>query len=338
MYKDQGYDFKGMYIGGGTPTITMNRLLETLNITKNIFNIKEISVETNPNHITEKNLQLLKDAGVNRLSVGVQSFDDNILRHIGRYEKYGSGYEIQEKLKNVIGEFDTLNVDLIFNIPIQTEESLKQDLDIIDDLLPEQVTFYPLMTAPSVEAVLRKSLGPVEYKKEKKFYFIILDRMKKNYTGSTAWCFSRKKSMIDEYIIAYDKYVGVGSGAFGYFKDCIYVNTFSLDEYICKIKNNEFPVGRVKKFSEKENKQYFLLMKLFGLTLYKTVFETESGQNYKKALWLEMLLLKLSRSVKESDSVIELTDRGKYYWVIAMREFFIAVDTMRDYCRQMVEP
>jgi coproporphyrinogen III oxidase-like Fe-S oxidoreductase len=327
-----------MYIGGGTPTITMNRLLETLNITKNIFNIKEISVETNPNHITEKNLQLLKDAGVNRLSVGVQSFDDNILRHIGRYEKYGSGYEIQEKLKKVIGEFDTLNVDLIFNIPIQTEESLKRDLDIIDDLLPEQVTFYPLMTAPSVEAVLRKSLGPVEYKKEKKFYFIILDRMKKNYTGSTAWCFSRKKSMIDEYIIAYDKYVGAGSGAFGYFKDCIYVNTFSLDEYICKIKNNEFPVGRVKKFSEKENKQYFLLMKLFGLTLYKTVFETESGQNYKKALWLEMLLLKLSRSVKESDSVIELTDRGKYYWVMAMREFFIAVDTMRDYCRQMVEP
>lgn len=338
MYKDIGYDFKGMYIGGGTPTITMNRLLETLNITKNIFNIKEISVETNPNHITEKNLQLLKNAGVNRLSVGVQSFDDNILRHIGRYEKYGSGYEIQEKLKNAIGEFDTLNVDLIFNIPIQTEESLKQDLDIIDYLLPEQVTFYPLMTAPSVEAVLRKSLGPVEYKKEKKFYFIILDRMKKNYTGSTAWCFSRKKSMIDEYIIAYDKYVGVGSGAFGYFKDCIYVNTFSLDEYICKIKNNEFPVGRVKKFSEKENKQYFLLMKLFGLTLYKTVFETESGQNYKKALWLEMLLLKLSRSVKESDSVIELTDRGKYYWVIAMREFFIAVDTMRDYCRQMMEP
>ena len=337
MYKSRGYDFKGMYIGGGTPTISMNRLLETLSITKDIFNISETSVETNPNHLTEQNVQLLKDAGVNRLSVGVQSFDDNILKSIGRYEKYGSGHEIRAKIKNVTGEFDTLNIDLIFNYPVQTEGSLKQDLDIIDDLLPEQVTCYPLMAAPSVEAGLKASLGPVEYRKEKKFYRIILDRMRKNYTGSTAWCFSRKKSMIDEYIIKYEKYVGAGSGAFGYFNDCIYINTFSIDEYILKIKNNEFPVGRVKKFSEKENMYYFLLMKLFGLSLDKAVFETESGKGFKKALRLELLLLKLSRSVKESERTIELTDRGKYYWVMAMREFFIAVDTMRDYCRKMVE-
>ncbi len=337
MYQRLGYDFKGMYIGGGTPTIMMDQLIETLAVTREMFSVQEISVETNPNHLTEANLHLLKNAGVNRLSVGVQSFDDKLLRHIGRYAKYGSAQQIKEKLKSAIGLFDTLNVDLIFNMPVQTHKSLEQDLDVIEELLPEQVTFYPLMTAPSVEIVLNNSLGPISYKKEKLFYFIILDRMKKNYTGSTAWCFSRKKSMIDEYIIAYDKYIGAGSGAFGYFNDCIYINTFALDEYVRKIQHHEFPVTRVKQFTEQENIYYFLLMKLFGLSLPKAVFNTEQGRYYKKKLRLEMLLLKLSRSIAEKADSIELTDKGKYYWVMAMREFFIAVDTMRDHCREKLQ-
>ena len=112
MYKAFGYDFKGMYIGGGTPTIAMGRLIELLQFTKEHFSITEVSVETNPNHVTDDNLRLLKAAGVNRLSVGVQSFDDALLRHIGRYEKYGSGREIQEKLKSAAGIFDTLNIEL----------------------------------------------------------------------------------------------------------------------------------------------------------------------------------------------------------------------------------
>ncbi|MEI6126342.1 MAG: coproporphyrinogen III oxidase family protein [Pseudomonadota bacterium] len=337
MYKKLGYDFKAMYIGGGTPTILMDRLIDTIAFTKNNFAVAEISVETNPNHMTEHNLTLLKHAGVNRLSVGVQSFDDVILKNIGRYEKYGSGEEIIEKLKNAAALFDTLNVDLIFNMPIQTEESLKRDLDRIEELLPDQVTFYPLMTAPSVEAVLKKSLGPISYKKEKQFYFMILNRMKKNYTGSTAWCFSRKKSMIDEYIVAYDKYAGAGSGAFGYFNDCIYINTFSLDEYVSKVNKGELPVTRVKRFSDRENLYYFILMKLFGLSLDKKAFEKAFSKSYGSSIWFETLILKLSGAIQESDTAVTLTDRGRYYWVMAMREFFIAVDTMRDYCKNMVK-
>jgi len=75
MYKAFGYDFSGMYIGGGTPTIAIDRLLETIGLAKNIFSIKEISVETNPNHLTDEKMDLLSGAGINRLSVGVQSFD-----------------------------------------------------------------------------------------------------------------------------------------------------------------------------------------------------------------------------------------------------------------------
>ena len=338
MYKNLGYDFKGMYIGGGTPTISLDGLIRVLDYCRDNFSIKEISVETNPNHLTDRHLKILKDKGVNRLSVGVQSFDDKILKAIGRFEKYGSGSDIQKKLRDARGIFDTLNVDLIFNMPLQDDASLRADLDIIDSLLPDQVTFYPLMTAPSVEAALRSTLGAVDFRKEKRFYFTLLESMRKNYTGSTAWCFSRKKSMIDEYIIAYDKYIGAGSGSFGYFNDCIYITSFSLEEYIAKINKGELPITRVKKFTPRENRYYFFLMKLFGLELDKRAFEQKFGRPYTRELFFETLLLRLARAISETDSTIQLTDRGRYYWVMAMREFFIAVDTMRDACRITTAP
>jgi hypothetical protein len=77
-------------------------------------------------------------------------------------------------------------------------------------------------------------------------------------------------------------------------------------------------------------------MKMFGLSIYKNAFETKFGINCKRDLWLELRLLKLTRAIKESNNLIELTDRGAYYWVMAMREFFIAVDTMRDHCRKII--
>jgi len=337
LYKDLGCGFRGMYIGGGTPTILMDELLALIAFTRESFGVTEISVETNPNHLTAANLQALRQAGINRLSVGVQSFDDDLLRHMGRFEKYGSGGAIKEKLQSALGVFDTLNLDLIFNLPAQTEKSLCRDLDCIDELLPDQVTFYPLMTAPSVEAVLRSTLGPLDYRKEKLFYFRILNSMRHKYTGSTAWCFSRKKAMIDEYIINYEQYAGAGSGAFGYCNNCMYINSFSLDEYVEKIEKGEIPVTRVKRFTKREAMYYFMLMKLFGLSLDKGQFKKSFGKDIRQALPLEMLLLRLSGAVKESAASIELTDRGRYYWVMAMREFFIAVDTMRDYCRSMVQ-
>lgn len=125
IYKELNYDFCGLYAGGGTPTVLMDELEETLHLARSIFYIKEISVETNPNHLTPSNIKKLKSMGINRLSVGVQSFNDEILK-AERYHKYGSGKEIQDRLKETLGHFDTLNVDMIFNFPIQTMEILEK--------------------------------------------------------------------------------------------------------------------------------------------------------------------------------------------------------------------
>ena len=86
-------------MGGGTPTVLIDELEETLALARDCFQIVEISVETNPNHLTETNLTALNRAGVNRFSVGVQSFDNRRLKDMYRDEKYGSGDDIRDRLK-----------------------------------------------------------------------------------------------------------------------------------------------------------------------------------------------------------------------------------------------
>jgi len=91
LYKNRGFDFRSVYVGGGTPTIMIDELYEAIADAKTLFSVKEISVETNPNCLADKDINLLRKMGVSRLSVGVQSFDDGLLRAMERYGTYGGG-------------------------------------------------------------------------------------------------------------------------------------------------------------------------------------------------------------------------------------------------------
>ena len=122
-----GYRFTSLYIGGGTPTILIDELCETIDLARELFPIGEVSCETNPNHLTPEIIEKL-EGRVQRLSVGVQSFDNELLREMGRYQKFGSGEQIQEKIRQAAPHFPSLNVDMIYNFPNQTEEILRRDL------------------------------------------------------------------------------------------------------------------------------------------------------------------------------------------------------------------
>lgn len=88
-YYDLGYSFSSVYVGGGTPTIVPDKLADIILYARSLWPITQVSVETNPSHLNGEILGVLKDIGTNRLSVGVQSFDDGILRSVQRYDKYG---------------------------------------------------------------------------------------------------------------------------------------------------------------------------------------------------------------------------------------------------------
>ncbi|MEA1971113.1 MAG: coproporphyrinogen III oxidase family protein [Thermodesulfobacteriota bacterium] len=332
LYKDKGYNFTSVYVGGGTPTIMMDELERTLLLAADCFNIREISVETNPNHLTQENVDILKKIGVNRLSVGVQSFDDGLLKAMGRYEKYGSGDMIAGRIAEISGQFDTLNADMIFNFPVQTEEILARDLDILINTGVDQVTYYPLMVSESTRRKVKRTLGIVDYRKEKKFYQLISKKLAPYYRFSSAWCFSRRGTMVDEYIVDYDEYAGLGSGSIGYMDGRSYANTFDIPQYIEMLGRGELPLMAARDFTPTQQARYDFLMKLFGLRLDASFLRKKYGGGGTWHLWREIFAFMLVGGLRYKRGTFYLTDRGRYYWVIMMREFFTAVNNFRDFC------
>jgi len=338
LYKNLGYTFGGVYVGGGTPTVLIEELEETLTLAKQSFPLREISVETNPNHLTENNMAALKRCGVNRLSVGVQSFDDKLLRSMERYEKYGSGHDVAERLSQALGQFDTLNADMMFNFPSQELPSLDRDLDILLDIGMDQITYYPLMVSDSTRTTVDRIFGKVSYSKEERFYHRIVERLFPAYRFSSAWCFSKKAAMIDEYIVDYDEYAGLGSGSIGYLNGTCYANTFDIAEYVACIDQGEIPVKAFQNFSLKEQLRYDFIMKLFGMHLDISALRNKHGGVFYRFLWFDILAFFLAGGLRYHQGCFYLTKRGRYLWVIMMREFFIAVNNFRDFCRAQVPP
>lgn len=333
MYRDMGFMFSSIYVGGGTPTVLPQEMANILDHCGNIFSVSEISLETNPNHLRDDILKILLDCGVKRFSVGVQSFDNELLKKMERFHKYGSGEEIKERLAEIMGLFRTVNIDMIFNFPSQTEDSLRRDLDVIREIETDQVTFYPLMVSDMTRRELARTFGRISYKQERDFYRIIDESLSREYSCGTAWCFSRKKGMIDEYIVDYGQYAGAGSGAFGYIDGSVYANTFSLDEYSSTLKSGKLPLFAKKDFSFKERVRYEFMMKLFGTELTISQCERMFQGRFMAELWKEVTALRLLGALEKEGDKLRLTKKGRYLWVIMMREFFTGVNNFRDFCR-----
>ncbi|MCL1997716.1 MAG: coproporphyrinogen III oxidase family protein [Turicibacter sp.] len=336
MYAEKGYKFSTVYFGGGTPTVLMPELLATIGLLKQQFEISEISLETNPNHLDEEHIRPLQEIGVNRLSVGVQSFDDEILKKTGRFGVYGSGAEIVERIERYCKDFPTFNVDMMFNMPVQSEESLRRDLEIIRGLGINQITYYPLMLSAATRKTIEKTMGDVDSRRGRHFYGIISEQLAEDFKGATAWCFNRKDTaaaLVDEYVINYEDYAGVGSGSIGYINGSIYANTFNIEDYIKLAAEGKFPVIARRDCNVREQYLYIFLMQFFGLSLDLGHLRRERG--IFALVWLSpviaFFMLVGGIGILPRKWVLHLRDR--YYWVIMMREFFTAVNNFREYCR-----
>jgi coproporphyrinogen III oxidase-like Fe-S oxidoreductase len=340
MVADLGYAFDSLYIGGGTPTILVDELCETIDLARELFGTLEVSTETNPNHLIPEILEPLKER-VQRMSVGVQSFDDGLLKEMDRYEKYGSGAEILERLQSLEGFFHSLNVDMIFNFPSQTEEILRRDVEMVKASRCNQTTFYPLMASRSVEASLKRTVGMVDYDREARFYKILVDSLADTFELSTAWTFSRiGGGMIDEYIVDYEEYVGIGSGAFSYLRGDIYLTTFSLRDYSATIDRGTMPVAVGSASSSVKNRmRYRFLMSLFGLRLDKKAFERDFGVTVERGLPLEMLFFRVFGGFATDDAEeLTLTEKGRYLAVVMQRTMFAQLNDLRDAARKALAP
>ena len=345
MLKDMGYDFESLYVGGGTPTIMIDELCDTIDQARELFSIDEVSSETNPNHLIPSYLDKLQGR-VQRLSVGVQSFDDNLLKQMDRYDKYGSGAEILERIGEASPYFTSLNVDMIFNFPAQTEDVLISDVERVIESGTSQTTFYPLMASPSVARSLARTVGKVDYAREKVYYEIVSELLAGGddplFEHGSAWTFNKRGTgaagdgaMIDEYVVDYEEYPAIGSGGITYLGNSLYVNTFSVNDYNAAIKAGRMSIMGKTTFSLHDRMRYRFMMQLFGLRLDKRQFEKDFGCTVERGLPVEMAFMKASGAFdRDTADELTLTPRGRYLMVVMMRQFFIGVNNLRDQARE----
>ena len=345
MLKDMGYDFESIYCGGGTPTIMIDELCETLDLARENFHIKEVSSETNPNHLTQPYLNKLKGR-VQRLSVGVQSFDDTLLKQMDRYEKYGSGDEIFERIGEAAPYFDILNVDMIFNFPSQTPDVLMRDVERIKDCGCQQTTFSPLYFSNATTRHMLETLGHPEYAREYEYYKMLDAALAEGpdaaFDRRTVWTFNRRghdlhacgEVPVDEFGVSYEEYPAIGSGSVTHLDGTIYVNTFSLSQYNKDIEAGHMSVMVNTKMTKRDLMVCRYMQELYALRLDYKRFERDFGVSVEKGLPVEMAFMRANGAfATDNDEELTLNVKGRYYALVMQRQFLSGLNELRDQAR-----
>lgn len=274
--KYQGEIIKTIYIGGGTPSsLSMNNLKKLLEIVK-IFKLQEqyeFTFEVNPENITLEKLLLLKKNRVNRISMGIESTSDKLLKYLGRHHNFEM---VQEKIKLIKqASFDNINVDLIYALPIETIDDLQNDLQNIVKLDVNHVSTYSLEIHRNTILGIRNEQN-INEDIDSDMYQVIGAFLKKNgYKHYEVSNFS-KGGYESKHNLVYwhnKEYYGFGLGASSYVNSIRYDNTRSIHEYL----NHHYKLTE-EKLTPKDKISYALILgfRLIG-GINKKEFKKEYG-------------------------------------------------------------
>lgn len=259
---------KTLYIGGGTPSCLTRNELEKLKSIVNTFNLTEdceFTFECNIEDINRDLLSNLKDMGVNRLSIGIESFNKCKLEFMKRKVEFKDAQEKMELARSY--GFDNISVDLMYGIPKEKMHDLKRDLDLILKLNPEHISTYSLIIEDHTLCKVREDENIVPEEEVKMYEYIVKKLSKKGYTHYEISNFA-KPGYESKHNLTYwnnEEYYGFGLGATGYIKGFRYTNTKSLDEYILgHYKMTEDLVSRTEMM---ENEVMLGLRKMKGINL-----------------------------------------------------------------------
>lgn len=321
-----------IYIGGGTPSFIESKYIkEILELVKSRFKIKEeaeITIEVNPGTVNEEKLKDYKETGINRISIGLQSTNNKILKQIGRihtYEEFLNTYNLVRKVG-----FRNINVDLMLALPNQTLEELEESIEKVIKLNPEHISIYSLILEDGTkmeELVNNKKIQLPSDELERKMYWNIKNKLEQNgYTHYEISNFSKKGFESKHNMNCWNQkeYLGFGLAAHSYINNERFCNTNNIEEYIKNIENNNIKsnieICEIQNEEEKK-KEYMLLglRKLEGVNIqeFKNKFVDNPIYLYRKEL--EKLV---NEDLIEIDlNNIKLTNKGLDLANLVWKEF-----------------
>lgn len=279
---------EAIYFGGGTPSVLTEREIETLfNRIKDYFDLKhveEITFEGNPASFTRSKTRLLKSLGVNRVSLGVQTFDDKLGDSIGLIQSEKHSVEAIEWCKEA--GIENISIDMMYNLPAQTKKGWETDLSKIGEYGVNHVSLFPLKVIPGftlfkhIQSNQIPACGSIEFEKELfSMGWDILESYGYHIESTYDFAQPGKQHIYSrKHFWQHKDLLAVGMGVFGEINRCIYQNVGSVSEYVKKLGQNEFPIARWYTAQEKDLPYQYLAMGFRLLCVDRNEFKEKFGE------------------------------------------------------------
>jgi oxygen-independent coproporphyrinogen-3 oxidase len=313
--KHEIHGIETIYFGGGTPslltTLQLKNILETIDENYRVSKVPEITLEANPDDLNPSKLENLKAAGVNRLSIGIQTFEEKHLTWMNRAHSAQEAYECVERAKKL--GIDNISCDFIFGLPNQSFEDLKKDLNRFLTLDVPHISLYNLTVEEGTALhkwVANNVIQTADESLASDMFIHIREKLKENgYVGYEVSNFA-KKNFESKHNSSYwkgKKYLGIGPSAHSYNGKERRWNVSNNNQYLKAFKEGNH-YHQTERLSEKD------LINEYILTRIRTIWginKTEIDQIKPGTFHhCKMLLEKFSDKAIISDEQITLNEKG----------------------------
>ena len=325
-------EVRTIYIGGGTPSFINEKHIEQImQVIRDNYTIQpnaEITVEVNPGTADAEKLKKYKELGINRLSIGVQSTNNNLLNMLGRihtYEEFESTYNLARKV-----DFNSINIDFIIGLPNQTIEDVEDILEKVKRLNPEHVSVYSLILeegTPLSKMVANHELYMPADELEREMYWRIKKGLENlGYTHYEISNFAKPGMEAKHNLDCWEQkeYMGFGIAAHSYVDDARFSNIENIEEYIKNYKENKQENNFIlheKQDLEEKMKEYMILglRKIEGVDCSK--FENKFSKDIFEVFEKEIEKLVREELIEIKEGKIKLSNEGIDLANIVWEEF-----------------
>lgn len=296
-----------LYFGGGTPALAAARIGEIIEKIKTYFEISDgIGVELHPDNVDANTLETLKNAGVTRISIGVQTFDEALSNVLGR--RLIDTEKLSLALSKV--KFETVSMDFIFALPGQTFEKLRSDIDLAFRIGANHVAIYPFIDFTFVPS----KIAPMNNRDKRRLLDEITIYLESvGCSRDSIWTFSTTKGARYSSMTR-ETFLGFGCSATSLTRDKFKINTFSVDEYIKCIDEGVIPTALSLSFSKRQRMLYHIFWTTYTTRLNPSDFERFFGEKIERSYGFELFIARLFKLATKENGVYQLTKKGVFYY------------------------
>ncbi|HGC6689628.1 TPA: radical SAM family heme chaperone HemW [Streptococcus agalactiae] len=324
-------ELRTLYIGGGTPTsisaVQLDYLLTELSRDLNLNTLEEFTIEANPGDLTVDKIEVLQKSAVNRVSLGVQTFNDKHLKRIGRSHNEAQIYSTIDALKTA--GFQNISIDLIYALPGQTMDDVRSNVAKALSLNIPHLSLYSLILEHYTVFMNKMRRGklhlPTEDLEAEMFEYIISEMERNGFEHYEISNFTKPGFESRHNLMYWDnvEYYGVGAGASGYLDGIRYRNRGPIQHYLKGVSEGNARLSEeVLSKNEMMEEELFLgLRKKEGVSIGK--FEQKFGTSFEKRYGQIVQELQSDGLLKENNGFIQMTKKGLFLGDTVAEKFIV---------------